>query len=214
MSDRHLAAFDFDGTLTHRDTLFGFLRAAFGDLAVSRGLARCAPAVVQARLGRGPADLHPRDVGKVRLLRSLAAGRDATTVADQGRDYARTLPQRFRPDVLARLRWHRREGHDVVLVSAGLCTYLDHLTAELDLEGVIACELAFDGGGRLTGELARPNVRGPEKEVRLREWMADRAPYGTIWAYGNSSGDRELLAMADHPTMVAKPPIPAVPPTP
>lgn len=214
MSDRHLAAFDFDGTLTHRDTLFGFLRAAFGDAALARGLVRCAPSVVQARLGRGPGDVHPRDVGKVRLLRSLAAGRDAAMVAEHGESYARSLPERFRPDVLGRLRWHHREGHDVVLVSAGLATYLDHLTDELDLAAVIACELAADDRGLLTGELARPNVRGPEKEVRLREWLAGREPYGTIWAYGNSSGDRELLAMADHATMVTKTPIPAVPPTP
>jgi phosphatidylglycerophosphatase C len=211
VSDRQLAAFDFDGTLTHRDTLFGFLRSAFGDVALARGLAACAPAVARARLGRGPAGLHPRDVGKVHLLRSLARGREAATVAAQGEVYARSLPERYRPDVLARLRWHRREGHDVVLVSAGLVTYLDHLAADLDLETVIACELAADDRGVLTGELARPNVRGPEKEVRLRAWIADREPYGTIWAYGNSSGDRELLAMADHPTMVEKAPIPASP---
>ena len=65
-----------------------------------------------------------------------------------------------------------------------------------------------------SGSLARPNVRGPEKEARLRAWMAEREPYGTLWAYGNSSGDRELLAMADRPTMVGRRPItPAPTPT-
>lgn len=210
MSDRQLAAFDFDGTLTDRDTLIGFLRSTFGPLALARGAVASAPAVARARVGRAD-DVHPRDAAKASLLRSLTAGRAAAQVAAAGDAYARTLPARFRPDVLARLRWHRAQGHDVVLVSASLRTYLDHLRTELDLADVLACELAVDEQGRLTGELARPNVRGPEKEVRLREWLADREPYGTIWAYGNSSGDRELLAMADRPTLVGRTPITDVP---
>lgn len=211
MSDRQLAAFDFDGTLTERDTLFGFLRAAFGAGAVASALVRCLPTVARARLGRVPDGVHPRDAGKVVLLRSLARGRRADQVAADGATYARSLPDRFRPDVLGRLRWHHEQGHDVVLVSASLCVYLDQLRDELDLVDVIACELAADDRGFLTGELARPNVRGPEKEVRLRAWMAEREPYDTLWAYGNSSGDRELLAMADRALLVGKDPIPVVP---
>jgi phosphatidylglycerophosphatase C len=44
------------------------------------------------------------------------------------------------------------------------------------------------------------NCRGPEKVARLEAWLAGRAP--RIYAYGNSSGDRELLARADVGVMV------------
>ena len=56
--------------------------------------------------------------------------------------------------------------------------------------------------GLLTGEMVGPNVRGEEKAVRLRRWLGDDVPE-MIWAYGNSSGDTELLAMADVPVWVA-----------
>ena len=145
------------------------------------------------------------------LLRSLTRGRRAESVADAGATYARSLPERFRPDVLGRLRWHHEQGHDVVLVSASLCVYLDHLRDELDLADVMACELAADDRGILTGELARPNVRGPEKESGSGRGWPKRRPYDTLWAYGNSSGDRELLAMADRALLVGQDPIPVVP---
>ena len=67
---------------------------------------------------------------------------------------------------------------------------------------VIAVGLESDADGTLTGELAGPNVRGPEKAVRLRRWLGDDRPE-MLWAYGNSSGDTELLAMADVPVWVA-----------
>ena len=66
------------------------------------------------------------------------------------------------------------------------------------LEGV---ELEVGADGALTGALVGPNVRGPEKEVRLRAWLDGDEP-DLLWAYGNSSGDRELLAMADVPVWV------------
>lgn len=202
MSDRQLAAFDFDGTLTRRDTLFGFLRFAFGDLAVGAALARVAPTVARARVGRLPDGIEPRDAGKEALLRTLFAGRPATWLAARGEAYADTLARRLRPDMTERLAWHRDAGHDLVIVSASLRTYLDHFGRAHGFDQVIAVELEVGDDGRLTGGLVGPNVRGPEKEVRLRAWLEDRPPYGELWAYGNSSGDRELLAMADHATMV------------
>jgi phosphatidylglycerophosphatase C len=67
-----------------------------------------------------------------------------------------------------------------------------------------------DGDGRCTGRLAGENCRGPEKARRLTELLAGRG--ALTWAYGDSSGDREMLAMARHPVRVRNATIPAVPP--
>lgn len=211
MADTPIAAFDFDGTLTHRDTLFGFLRFACGAPALMAALARSVPTLVRSRSGRAPAALALRDAGKERLLRSLFAGRDATWFDERGEAYARTLPGRLRPDMVDRLEWHRAEGHRLVIVSASLDTYLTHFGREHGFDEVIAVRLATDGG-TLTGSLEGPNVRGPEKEVRLRRWLERAGHAGEIWAYGNSSGDRELLAMADRPHLVDRRRVPAIPP--
>ena len=65
----------------------------------------------------------------------------------------------------------------------------------------------------VTGRLDGPNCRGPEKLRRLHEWLrgeelSDRAE---IWAYGDSAGDRELLAGASRSFFVRNVVVPSIP---
>jgi HAD superfamily hydrolase (TIGR01490 family) len=117
--------------------------------------------------------------------------------------YGAGLPRRFRPEMVDRIRWHQGEGHAVVLVSASLRAYLDPVVEHLGLDGVCAVELEVGDDGRLTGQMIGANCRGAEKVRRLHEWLGGEAP-SRLWAYGNSSGDRELLAAADEPSWVGR----------
>jgi phosphatidylglycerophosphatase C len=54
----------------------------------------------------------------------------------------------------------------------------------------------------LTGRLDGLNVRASQKALRLAEILGP-GPV-ELWAYGDSAGDREMLAMADHPTLVGR----------
>ena len=202
MTGRRIAAFDFDGTLSRRDTLVPFLARACGRQDLARGLRRVAPLAVQARTGRLASELHHRDATKAELFRHLFRGRDAPWLHDQGRRYAAVLPTKLRPEMVEQVEWHRASGHELVIVSASLRAYLDPFAQEAGFHHVIAVDLEEGEGGRLTGELARPNVRGEQKAVRMREWLGGDVPE-LLWAYGNSSGDTELLAMADVPVWVA-----------
>lgn len=204
MTGRRIAAFDFDGTLTRRDTLLPFLVHACGARTVATAVSRVAPLAARARLGRLEGELHHRDATKEALLRELFTGRDPGWLADQATGFARTLRARFRPEMVEQVRFHRDAGHELVIVSAGLAAYLEPFAATEGFDHVIAVELEVGPGGRLSGALAGPNVRGPEKAVRLRRWLDGDEPE-LLWAYGNSSGDRELLAMADVPVWVAGP---------
>jgi phosphatidylglycerophosphatase C len=192
-----IAAFDFDRTLTRRDTLIPFL----GRLAGRRRLAVALAA--QARRYR-----HDPDAAKLDLLRRLTTGIVREEFDLAGRDYAVGLHHLLRPDVMARLRWHRGEGHRLVIVSASLGTYLRPFGVTLGVDEVLAVELDVAPSGHLTGQVTGGvNTRGPEKARRLRAWMAETVPDGAvpeIWAYGDSSGDEELLAMADHPLRVTR----------
>ncbi|HWJ98010.1 MAG TPA: HAD-IB family hydrolase [Acidimicrobiales bacterium] len=202
MSGRRIAAFDFDGTLTRRDTLLPFLARACGATAFGRAVGHIAPQAVRARTGRLQAEVHHRDVTKAALLRELLAGRDASWYSAQGDQYATTLGPKLRPEMVEQVRWHRDAGHELVIVSASLRTYLDPFATSFGFDHVIAVDLEADDRGVLTGEMAGPNVRGEEKAVRLRQWLGGEAPE-MMWAYGNSSGDTELLAMADIAVWVA-----------
>ncbi len=190
---RVVAAFDFDGTITRRDTLVPFLAYACGRARVAAALAAVGPQLALALGGRGS-----RDDAKVALLERVVAGRDAAELATAGCAFADRLAgdrRRLRTDVLERVRWHRDEGHELVLVSASLTTYLDPLAPQLGFDVVLATTLEVGPDGRLTGRLAGLNCRGPEKVARLDAWLGGSAC--VLWAYGDSSGDDELLARAD-----------------
>jgi len=116
VGEREVAAFDVDGTLTRRDSLGPFLAYACGYRGVAVAAARVAP-----DLARGVLRRADRDRAKERLIGAVLGGRDAVDLGERGRRFAAGLHRdgRMRPDTLDRLAWHRAEGHEVVLVSAG-----------------------------------------------------------------------------------------------
>lgn len=191
-SPRRVAAFDFDGTLVRRDTLVPFLAKVAGPTRLGRAL------IAQRGTFR-----RDRDAAKVDVLRRLLGGLAADPLEELGRDYAVGLHHLLRPEMAERVRWHRSEGHELVIVSASLGCYLRPLASTLGFDHVIAVELEVGPEGRLTGELRGANVRGPEKARRLTTWFEGRAPE-EMWAYGDSSGDDDLLAMADHPMWLGR----------
>jgi phosphatidylglycerophosphatase C len=190
---RVVAAFDFDKTVSTRDNVVPFLRAAIGTRRLVWELVRTSPRLFAAAL-----DERKRDAAKAALVRRTLAGYVAARFADD------VVVRHLRADVTERIEWHRRQGHELVLVSASLTTYLDPIAKKLGFDAVLATELAVGDDGRLTGELAGPNVRGAEKARRLDAWLGDRSTF--VWVYGDSSGDRELLARADQPISVGRSP--------
>ncbi len=203
MLERRIAAFDFDGTLTRRDTLLPFLVRACGARTVSRAVSRVAPVAARARLGRLQSELHHRDHTKEALLGELLRGREASWFRQLGEDYALTLDRRLRPEMVDQVEWHRSHGHELVIVSASLLTYLEPFARTQGFDHVIAVGMEEGPDGRLTGRLTGPNVRGPEKAVRFNAWL-DGAHPEFVWGYGNSSGDTELLELAHVPVWVNK----------
>jgi phosphatidylglycerophosphatase C len=193
---RGLAAFDFDGTLARQDTFVPFLRHACGNRRVALAAAAAARAT------------RDRDVLKLAVLASLLRGWPEDRLAEAGRAYARRLPALLRPEMVARLRWHQEEGHRVVLVSASLGAYLRPLATALGLDAALAVEMEVGPSGLLTGNVEGGfNTRGPAKVKRLRDWLDQSDGSGAepeVWAYGDSAGDEELLAYADHPTWVGR----------
>ena len=197
MSERPgVAAFDFDGTLARRDTLVPFLRQVRG---TPRVLAAAARSAVRSR---------ERDAFKVAVIGHLFRGVPAERLARLGEAYVPTLVEQLRPEMVERVRWHEAQGHAVVIVSASLGAYLRPLADRLGLDAALAVELVAGADGLLTGELVgQLNTRGPEKVARLRVWADQRFGPATgfeLWAYGDSSGDEELLALSDHPTWVGR----------
>jgi phosphatidylglycerophosphatase C len=195
---RGVAAFDFDGTLSNRDNFAPFLRRVAGNAAVARSLA-----VNSARVARQPRSARSRDHMKALVLRDLFTGYDASTIDEIGRGFAFEIVERhLRHDMVQRADWHRTQGHELVIVSASLGVYLRPIADQLRFDAVLCTELEVGADGRLTGAMAGANVRGLEKARRLDAHLAGSR--ADVWAYGDSSGDRELWARADHAVRVSR----------
>jgi phosphatidylglycerophosphatase C len=188
-----VAAFDFDGTLVRGDSLPVFLSLLLGRFGFAATLLRAGPAMIAAYRRDG------RDAAKAELLYRALRGADRARIAAVGSEFAARLAGRIRRDMGARLAWHKSQGHTLVLVSASLAVYLEPFGRLTGFDRVIATELEAGTDGHLTGRLAGANVRARQKAIRLSALLPPRAE---VWAYGNSAGDREMLAMADHPHTV------------
>ena len=216
-----VAAFDLDGTLTRGGSVWQFLSSIRGRPAVLRAAVALAPKLARAALFGGGA----ADEAKEALFRRTLAGLDAADVRAHAEHFGRAhFDHRSRTKVRARFDWHRRQGHRLVIVSASPECYVRAVADELGADGVVATRLEVDEHGKLTGRFDGRNCRGAQKLERLREWIqaSPPAPYDGegahdaaggdtgagappagaddhpfLWAYGNSAGDRELLAAAD-----------------
>lgn len=198
MTSRVVAAFDFDKTLSTRDNVVPFLRAAVGRTPVGLALLATAPRVVAAAVDDGR-----RDAAKAAVVQRLLTGYDAARLADVAERFATDVVARhLRADAVERAEWHRRQGHELVIVSASFSVYLEPVAERLGFHGALGTGLEVGAGGRLTGRLAGANVRRAEKVARLDAWLGSGP--ATVWAYGDSTGDRELLARADHPVRVGR----------
>lgn len=188
-----VAAFDVDKTLVVRDCVLPFMSRVTGPRSLMSlvGVNSASLAKLLAR--------RERDRVKELIVGAVFEGRTESEVRERGEIFAQSVASSWiRHDVAQRLRFHQEMGHHVVLVSASLDAYLEPLGRIIGVDNVLCTRLEVGDDGRLTGRLVGPNCRGRAKVMALE------AAYGPItpdrpwlgYAYGDSEGDREMLAVA------------------
>ena len=191
VDERTTVAFDFDGTLSFRDSFMAFLAWRAGPLRFAIGLAGLSPAALaylihrdRGRLKAAAVRIFLRGAQRDDLIRSCTAFADSPL--------GRRL---IRPDAEQCWRAWRDRGARLAIVTASPEEVVAPFAKRLGADVLIGTRLAFDAGGRVAGGFEGRNCRGEEKVRRLR------AVFGTTLrlaaAYGDTAGDREMLAIAD-----------------
>ena len=189
---KRLAVFDFDGTLTYKDSFLAFIRYYHGSTAFLLGMARLLPWLLGYKL-----KLIPNWRAKEKVLEHFFKGKAESDFQQKGQLFARDLiPRMLRPKAEQALKDHIAAGDRVLIVSASATLWLQAWCEEMGVE-LVATELECRNG-KITGRLNGNNCYGPEKVERLRKHLSLQE-YDEVYAYGDSAGDRELLALATHP---------------
>jgi len=186
-----IAFFDFDGTITTDDSLLKFIRFVVGDFKFIGGLIVLSPMLTFYKL-----KLIPNDKAKQMMLSYFFKGMSEKAFQEVALHYSLGhIDKIVRPKAIEKILWHKNEGHKVVVVSASLEYWLKPWCDRNNLE-LIATKLEIKQG-MITGQLMSKNCYGQEKVNRIHEkYTLDSYDY--IYAYGDSSGDKEMLALADH----------------
>jgi phosphatidylglycerophosphatase C len=188
--ERPIVAFDFDGTLTTHDSFTAFLRWKAGPWRYLAAAVALLPHLLAFCVRRDRGRL------KAAACARFLGGAPASALADLAERFAVTHAQAMlRPDAVAAWRRWRAQGALLVIVTASPELTVQPFARGLGADLLIGTRLGVDAAGRVTGALDGMNCRGPEKVRRLRAAFGEGVALAA--AYGDTSGDREMLAIAD-----------------
>ena len=221
---KKIFVFDFDGTITHADTLLAFIRFACGPVRMCMGFALYAPLLVLMKL-----KLYPNYKAKQKVFAHFFRGMTLARFDALCTAFAEHL---LRPAARSFINTVRPEAYAMAIVSASIDNWVRPF-AELYLQSsnpqdnsqnksqsnpqdnsqnksqsnpqshkpslpiiVLGTKVEVDAAGCLTGRFSTPNCYGPEKVRRIEAVWPHREQYD-VSAFGDSRGDKEMLAYAD-----------------
>ena len=184
-----LALFDFDGTISSRDSFLLFMWWVNPKRLVWT-MVRRFPRIVRYKL-----KYEPNQRLKERFLTDMFVGLSLESLQqDAERFCEQRLPRIIRADFWPRCEWHKKEGHTMVVVTATPRVILEPWCRLHDIE-ILGSELEIDQNGRLTGRLDGKNCMGEEKVTRIRAQL-DISAYSDVYAYGDTAADLPMFDLA------------------
>jgi phosphatidylglycerophosphatase C len=187
-----VVVFDLDGTLTRSDTYVGFLIHVLGKRPhkVFR-LPLLAINVLQHKLGQ-----KDNTWLKKRFLSDILAGYHRTTLSDWADSFTRKLIRKsLHADALEKLNFHLAQGDELVLLTASLDLYVEHVGRQLGFDTIICTQTSWING-ILEGDLLGDNCYGENKLNRLQDWLDDNQDKVIELAYADHESDLPVLETA------------------
>lgn len=187
-----LALFDFDGTITRNDTLIRFIIYTYGKFRFLLGMIWLLPFLVIYKLG-----LYSNEKAKQRMLSFFYKRWNYAEFKRKGEDFCRqVLPGLLRESALQKIQWHKKKMHRIIVVTASVEEWVHPWCESIGIECL--CTQLEIKDNHITGRLGTPNCYGPEKVNRVKNILS-LDQYETIYAYGDTKGDREMLKISGKP---------------
>ena len=191
---KKIYCFDFDGTLTTSDTLLEFIKYAKGRSRFLMVFLMYSPLLVLMKL-----HLYPNWKAKQQIFAHLFAGMRIEKFDALCRGFAEENQHLLRPKGITLVHEALVARAQVFIVSASIDNWVRPFFDIRNLKGVqvLGTQIEVEDG-KLTGRFKSNNCYGKEKVHRIAEALKsfERSEY-EIEAFGDSRGDKEILAFAD-----------------
>ncbi len=188
---RKIAVFDFDGTLTCKDTFLEFIRFSCGSWKFYKGFLLYSPLLFLMKL-----HLYPNWKAKEIVFSYFFKGWKYTEFVELSNEFAYKVEKIKRDAVVAKLKEHIKNGDTVYVISASVEEWVRPWCENYRVNGVIGTKIEVDQKGLVVGKFQTKNCYGREKINRLLEVEPSREKY-SLYVYGDSRGDKEILEFAD-----------------
>lgn len=189
-----IAFFDFDGTITSSDTLLEFIKYVHGTPKFLAGFLLNMPYLLAYKL-----QLISNQAAKEKVLAFFFKGMSSTAFQNQCDAFARDIiPALIRPAALKEIQQLQEKEFTVVIVSASPANWIKNWSASVNAS-LLATNLVVKDD-KLTGKIQGNNCHGREKVRRINAAF-QLTDYQEIYAYGDTSGDQPMLALAGHAFM-------------
>lgn len=187
---RNLALFDFDGCIIRKDSFWDFIHHTVGSLQLALSHLVLSPTYVKFHAG-----VYSNGQAKARITKHHFGGWDIERFNLAAERYAQNrIDTLLNVEAIDAIKRHRNNNDHVVVVSGSFENWLRPWCHKQDLD-ILGTRLEVKNG-LLTGNLDGKDCIGPEKVRRIRKFL-NPSEYKAIYAYGDSSGDKEMLEMAD-----------------
>jgi HAD superfamily hydrolase (TIGR01490 family) len=184
-------AFDFDGTITTKDTFLKFIQFSKGNCRFLCGFLLFLPLIMAYKL-----KIYPNWKVKQQIFSYFFKGMSLSAFNEICEDFAKNHQHIIRPKAIKQLNEYLKQNFEIIIVSASIKNWVIPFADKLGIDNVICTEIEIDNNDVLTGNFSTKNCYGQEKINRLLEIYPDREGYYLI-AFGDSRGDKELIKFAN-----------------
>jgi len=186
-----VAVFDFDGTITTKDTLLEFIRFSKGNIPFLWGFTLHLPLLIAYQL-----KLYPNWKLKRKLFSSFFKKMKINDFNQLCEEFYQHFSGIMRLEAQKAIQRHIDAGDSLVIISASIENWVRPFANYLNIPFILCTEIEIDQNDCITGNFTTLNCYGQEKVNRLIKLFPQRAEYYLI-AYGDSRGDKELMDFAD-----------------
>jgi HAD superfamily hydrolase (TIGR01490 family) len=186
---KKLYLFDFDGTLTHKDTMFLYLKF-YNPYRYRISFLKHLPLFFLLKL-----KLADAENVKKSFISSILKGQTQVEIeAKTQLFFNHYYPSVMRKNALEFIQNIDRYHVESYLVTASLDIWVKPFAEKLNLK-LIATKADFENH-IFNGNFTSPNCNGKEKVNRIKNEIAGKH-FDKIIAFGDTSGDQPMLKMAD-----------------